>query len=133
MIILRKNQTATLNSAKLKSFEDAMLAYLKGAYPDSSKQEGETQTRENIRKFLSQAEKYDITIEHDVARFIDLMYAWPYDLEKDPEMSWALEIIKQKDYTGTEKVDQFWEQSEKLIDEQLGEGSSEGGNIDNEG
>lgn len=104
-----------------------MVAYLAEAYEDLCQEEGEPETRKNIRQGIERAGQYGITLERDVARYIDLMYAWSIELDTDPQTPWAGEILDQQDLDGSRKMDDLWEYSEMLLarDQQAETGEEE--------
>jgi hypothetical protein len=115
MLRIRREQMEVFKRLAEERFEDEMYAYLCEAFPDDCGAEGEEQTRENIRAGLRRAEQYGITIENDVARYVELMYVWSPQFDEDPLLPWASAILNAQGLDGTEKVDELWAQSDALV------------------
>ena len=92
-----------------KRFEDEMCAYFKAEYPDKYQRAGEPWVRELINHGIEKGRKYDILLEPDVARFLDLMFAISPNIDENEETAWVRPILNQRGLTGEQKLDQIHE------------------------
>ena len=79
-----------------RTFEDRMVLAL--ALPD------ESAARRLIRYGIEKCLGYGIDIEADIQLFLELMARHSPDFELEPDMSWALELLRQPDLPGSAKA-----------------------------
>ena len=90
-------------------FEDEMVVHLTREFLDEATKMGEEWLRELIREGIQVAKGYNITLERDVARYIELMIAVSPAFDESEKTPWAKEILTDKWMTGQEKLDRLYE------------------------
>src|SRR3990172_8473476 len=91
-----------------KRFEDEMVVYLQKGYPAEFQKMGEPWMRELIREGIEKAIGYDIVLERDVARYIELMMALSPDFDESQKTPWARDILTLR-LTAVAKLDRMYE------------------------
>jgi hypothetical protein len=84
-----------------------MVVHLKREYPAEANKMGEQWLRELIREGITTAEGYHITLEDDVARYLEFMLALSPDFDESPKTPWVQEILSNDQLTGEEKLDRI--------------------------
>jgi len=96
MVIIRNEQMDKLGKDEARKFEDKMVAHLKEFFPDTCEELGEPGVRKSIRHGVERAESYGLVDEQDVCTYIDVMYVFGQDFDRDPECPWASRILNDK-------------------------------------
>ncbi len=86
-----------------RRFEDQMVSFLESEYPDETGEMEEDELRELVRDGIKKADGYHITLEREVARYIELMVAVSPSF--DEELSGAKDVLSEPWLTGQEKVE----------------------------
>lgn len=92
-----------------KRFEDEMVLHLTREFPEEANRVGEDWLREMIREGVQSAEGYNILLERDVARYLELMLAISPDFDDSDKTPWAKDILTDERMTGQEKLDRICE------------------------
>jgi len=112
MPVIRNEQMDQLGKNEQKKFEDKMVVHLKEFFPDECREVGDDEVRQSIRYGVERAETYGITDERDVCSYIDVMYAFGPDFDKDPACSWAARILNDPDIEdGSQRADELHEEA----------------------
>ena len=90
-------------------FEDEMVVHLRKEFPEEFRKMGEARMRELIREGISSADSYNLVLEYDVARYIELMVAVSPNFDDSPKTPWAEEILTDEELTGREKIYRLYE------------------------
>ena len=104
MLKIRQAQMDSLSEAMLKQFEDRMVLYLRAACPEQTRDVPEPELRSTIRAGMDSAEKYDITSEVDIRRYLECVLVYGPDFDTNPKTAWAGYILNNKKLSGTEKM-----------------------------
>jgi hypothetical protein len=120
MLLIRHEQMQILSEYCVRQFEDRMFAHVGEVLPEESREMGEPEARRIIRVGVSRAGRYGFETESDVARFIELMFIFGEDLDENPELPWAAEILRDDSYESpTHKMDDLIDFAEAHQDEGL--------------
>ena len=92
-----------------KRFEDEMCAYFRAEYPEKYKRAGEPWVRELVQTGTEKAKRYDIYLEPDIARFIDVMFAISPNFDENEKTAWARSILDQRRMTPEQRLDAIHE------------------------
>jgi hypothetical protein len=122
MLHVRPEQMKVLNEHMLRKFEDRMVAHLNQFFAEQCKKLGEDGTRKAIRDAMERAAGYEIVSERDVCIYIDIMFEFGRDFDKDPKLPWANKILNDKALKGeqTEKVDRLYDAAMKNLKQAKG-------------
>jgi len=94
---LRKEQIEAFSAAARKDFENRMVVHLREFFPKKCQTLGEVGIREKVRYGIKRAGSYEITAERDVCKYIDVMFAYGWDFDKDRKIRWAGEILNDRE------------------------------------
>jgi hypothetical protein len=94
MWTIRKEQTEAFEQSALKRFEERMLTHLRKFLADSVASAGETKAREMIRYGIARSSTYGMIAERDVCLYIDLMFVFGPDFDRDKRLPWASAILR---------------------------------------
>jgi hypothetical protein len=118
MFKIRKEQLDALSKASLKSFEERMVKHLNTFFSPQCSALGDAKTRETIHYGIQRARAYGVTAERDVCKYIDLMFAFGRDFDKDPDYSGATEILKDESIKNpTQKINKLFETALEAVRE----------------
>lgn len=106
MLQIRKTQMDSLSDAMLKQFEDRMVIHLRTACPEQTHEMPEPELRTTIHTGIKRAEKYDITSEFDIRRYLECVVVYGPDFDTNPKTAWAGPLLNNKQWSGTEKMNQ---------------------------
>ena len=110
MLTIRKEQMEALSEYKTKMFEDRVVVRVNGLFPEECEALEEPEVREIVQYGIQQAEQYGIVSEGDVCLYIDLMFVFGRDMDKDPELLWANEILNNERLSDpTAKVNRLYD------------------------
>lgn len=109
MLIIRNEQMEVLSKYMLKQFEDRMVTRLRSKFPDQTEVLMERELRNLIHSGIEKAEKYNVTIEYDVQRFLEYMFTFGAEFDSSPETAWAEGIFRADNINGPTKMDQLEE------------------------
>lgn len=104
MLRIRKEQMDILGECMLKKFEDYMIVHLHQRFVEQLKDTPEEAIRTIVRKGISKAKCYDTCIEHDVERYIDLMFILGDDFDNAEKTLWAGEILRNNKILPRERI-----------------------------
>ena len=105
MLVIRKTQLEQIYQPQKEAFENAVYLHL-----DRTRKKGlvDIGCREDIllliRKGVKLAVHYGITIERDVAQFIEIMVENDPGIYEADDSDWIRTILEDPDLTGTAKV-----------------------------
>lgn len=94
MLTFRPAQVQAFDEATLKDFVKLMEQHLKKFFPQFCEAAGGAVVKDYIRYGVKRAVSYQITAKRDVSRYIDLMVSLGRDFDRDPDLSWAGEILR---------------------------------------
>ena len=115
MLIIRKEQMRIFREYMVGLFEDRMVSHLKKYFSDEFSLLGEEKVRNTIRYGIDRAKTYGIEIEYDVSRYINMMFTFGRDFDKNRDLLWAAEILRNKDQLGTQKMTMLYREADKHL------------------
>lgn len=105
MLVIRKQQLDRIHQPRKDDFENSVYHHLDRNHQECLLDLG---CREDIlpiiRKGVELAARYGITIERDVARFIEIMFENDPGIYEARDSAWMRTILEDQDITGTAKV-----------------------------
>lgn len=100
---------AAFSAQQSKRFEDDMLAYLQAEYPEKCQKMGEPWVRELIQMGIDKAKGYDLVLEDDVARFIEMLAAISPSFDEEGSATpWANGILTRRRTPGRDKINALY-------------------------
>ena len=110
MLVIRREQMNILSWKMRKAFEDRMVLHLKEFFPDQCEMLGEKETRAAIRYGMERAETYGLGAESDLAKYLNTMFTFGRDFDRDPELPWASAVLNARDgSTPSERLARLYE------------------------
>jgi hypothetical protein len=94
MLVIRREQMKALSAPKLKAFEDRMLLHLRKFFPGECDALGEEKTRAVIRYGIDRAQGHGFKSGRDISRYLNLIFTFGHDFDKDPDLAWASETLR---------------------------------------
>jgi len=126
-MIIRNQQMDELGKQEAVKFEDKMVLHLNEFFPEECEEIGEQEVRESIRHGVDRAESYGLVDEQDVCTYIDVMYVFGLDFDKDRECPWAARILND------ESIDDPGDRADALHEEAVAQVAALEGQADEEG
>ena len=110
MFKIRPEQMTAFSEAARQSFEDRMVVHLQRFFPAQCESLGEGEVRIVIRCGIERAREYGIRAERDVCKYVDIMFAFGRDFDRNPDFPWARRILKERDYPSpSKKIDHLYD------------------------
>jgi hypothetical protein len=78
----------------IERYIDSVIPHLQECFPEACEELGELETREVVRYGVDLAASYGIDREVCVCEFIDLMFLFGVEFDRDPDLLWASEILQ---------------------------------------
>jgi hypothetical protein len=123
-VIIRDRQMASLSQANIQRFEDRVAEHLNRSFPANCKILGPSGVEEIIRYGIRRAASHGINLERDVCKYIDVMFAFGRDFDRDPHLPWACRILTDEDFTNsTARMERLFEEAKMHKTAQAGSGS----------
>ena len=120
MLQIRNPQMNALAQAAAKDFEERMVAHVGQHFRAQCEALGPAATREAIRYGVARAASHEITIERDVAAYIDVMFAFGRDFDRDPSLPWAAAILGDRAELATARARRLLDESMNHLDRAVG-------------
>src|SRR5215203_5799575 len=95
-MVIRSEQMSTFSRAAVETFEDHMVVHLNKCFPAQCQAGGEQKVRETIRYGIERASTYGIKAQRDVCKYIDLMFVYGRDFDKDPNLTWPSAVLNDR-------------------------------------
>lgn len=109
MLQITAGQYKALQDADLARFRSAVAARLKKLFPEDYRDK----SNEDIHAFvvwgIAKARSYGMTLERDVARFIELVSGFGEDFDRKPETSWMHDILSRETAPAAMRLDRLTE------------------------
>ncbi len=115
MLVIRPQQMEAFRLAREREFENRALAHLRLHFPGECAAIGETDARNTIRFALFKARQYGFEEEHDVLRYLNLMYALGFEFDADRRYPWARETLGFRHMQPRARMDLLMQQAEAAI------------------
>ena len=96
MIILRKEQIKALGKIPRISFENNLISFFSGNYPDECEIIGREGVRKIIQYGIERAAFHEYTTQKQVTYYIGLMFILGSDFDQDVQLPWIQEQINDK-------------------------------------
>jgi len=94
MLTIRDDQLQILKKAKPKNFEDEMVKHLNRFFLDQCLQMGEEEVRKAIQYGIKRAAEYGILPQREICKYINVMFVFGRDFDKDKKLPWASKILQ---------------------------------------
>lgn len=91
---IREQQMTALSRDCLEDFENRIAAHLLRCFPSECRALGGGSVQDRIRFGIERSAEYGLTLERDVCKYIDLMFAFGSNFDKDPTSPWASGILR---------------------------------------
>ena len=117
MLVIRQEQIEVLRDYMLKQFKDRMVAHLRRYFPEQSKSLSNEDLCETVQYGIEQAAAYEIVNEYDVIGYINLMFTFGHDFDKNPSLPWSSRILNDNALygSGRRKMDALYKEGEKHL------------------
>lgn len=93
MLTIRRDQIEVLNTDMRRRFEIRMAAHVNQFFAERCKLLGEAGVREWVADGINRAATYGIKAEIDVCRYIDVMFVFGREFDRDSRFPWATRIL----------------------------------------
>jgi hypothetical protein len=108
-MVIRQQQMATFSQARQKTFEERMAGHLNRCFPSECEALGEQGVQDAIRYGIERAASHGIASERDVCKYIDLMFAFGRNFDRNRDLPWASSILKDETLkTATAKMERLY-------------------------
>jgi hypothetical protein len=123
-LVIRDAQDAALKRA---AFVRWTKGHLQKFFPGHVQALGPAGTDDAIAHGIRRAEGYGITADADVCQYIDLMFCFGRDFDRDPALPWAAAILGEAPSASPEpKIDRLHQASMRYLREVISAGDASG-------
>jgi len=113
MLIIRDAQMQILAQVGRKQFIKRMIDRAQKIWPEEYERFGESTTCNMVDSAVERAFYYGLTTEYDVARYVDLAFAFE-SVEFD-NADWASKILKNFSINPRRKMNMLWEKAKEQL------------------
>lgn len=93
MLSFRTQQVEALSLAAIGDFEQRAFDHVCRCFPAATRSMSDGQLRELLRHGIERAMAHGVRTERDASKYINLMFVFGRDFDRDPELPWAREIL----------------------------------------
>jgi hypothetical protein len=104
MLRIRNEQIPSLNEPAVEAFTIRMMAHLRTHFSAECERIGEDGLRVAIHHGLARARAYGITQAKSVRTYLNLMFTFGRDFDRDPALPWAAEDLAGPPASATGKL-----------------------------
>jgi hypothetical protein len=104
-MVVRESQIAAFQEQNLGRFENETVQRLRAGHPEETAEMTDVELRQLAADGVPVAFSYGITLESDVARFLEYLFLYGADFYDQPKFQWARNILTSTKLNGTEKMD----------------------------
>jgi hypothetical protein len=97
MFKITKEHLQTLDASATNGFVNEMVAHARQFFPAACEKVDEKQLRESIRYGMDRAKTYGVVTRRDVALYLNLVFQFGRDFDRDPKLPWAARILNHRD------------------------------------
>lgn len=106
-MIIRKEQTEVFSGAASTSFEDRVFTHVTRCFPAKCADWGDSGVRETIRYGRERASHYGAGGEREIVKYIDLVFVFGNDFDRD--QSWATSVLNGRWKDATVRLERLFE------------------------
>lgn len=116
MLNIRPDQQEALEQTSEERFRAERRAHAARFWPDECAALGAEGVEARIQRALDDCAEHGITIERDVARYVDLLFVWGDDFAISRKTPWARGILEDSTLDGPLKVHQLSFRTKKELE-----------------
>jgi hypothetical protein len=105
LLEIRDEQIRAIETLRFDAFTTTMVRHLRKNFAREVNAMEEAELRAFIVDGVEKAERYEILIQADVARFIGYMAYWGPGFDHDSRLAWVTFILRDESLDGTAKMD----------------------------
>ena len=118
-IRISSQQMDAFKADAIERFIDSVVLHLQECFPEACEELGELETRELVRYGIDLADSYGIDREVCVREFIEMMFLFGVEFDRDPDLPWASEILMDLSIQDQGAlIDHLWEAALEWIENQ---------------
>jgi hypothetical protein len=115
VLTIRDAQMAALARDRRERFVRRAVEHVRTAFPAAFAERGRAGVEASVRTALEKSDVYGLPSERDVLRYLNLMYALGFELDTDPRVPWAAEVLGNTRYDGSVKLDLLAERARRWL------------------
>jgi hypothetical protein len=117
---ISSQQMDAFKADAIERYIDSVIPHLQECFPEACEELGEQDTLEMVRYGIDLADSYGIDREVCVCEFIDLMFLFGVEFDRDPDLPWASEILQDESIQKQGALmDHLWEAGIAAIENQI--------------
>jgi hypothetical protein len=103
-MLIRPEQMDVFADYMRREFVGRMMKQLRANFPDCTRTLDDQGLRILVERGIAAAERYGIAFEDDIQSYLEYMMLLSQDFDKNPNTSWAGDILRLRDTDGAEKM-----------------------------
>ncbi|MDQ2899899.1 MAG: hypothetical protein M3Y07_08880 [Acidobacteriota bacterium] len=96
---IRNEQQNAFSAGAIEDFISRMIVHLNECFPEHCEALGDGKTREAVEFGIDRASAHGFIAERDVCKYIDLMFVFGRDFDKDESLRWAESSLRDTDWS----------------------------------
>lgn len=121
MLTLRRDSFRAFRRAGREELLRRASAHLREHFPETCERLGPNGLRRAVRQGLGRARSYGILAERGVVKYLNLMFLFGRDFDRDPSLPWARPILlEESEPPGMLKIERLYRAARRHADQARG-------------
>jgi hypothetical protein len=113
MLVIRQSQIEELAKVGISRFIERITVHVHEVWPGECSRLGEAATRQIVQSSVERAMAYKMATEYDVARFVDLAFA--FESPDFDQAAWATPILQDDSQPPRRRMNRLWEEARRHL------------------
>lgn len=96
MLVLRRPQIKAISYLARERFVQRMEAHVRQYFPEDTGALEPDALRAVVEQGIERAEKHGFTADRDITRYLNLMFTFGREFDRDPSLGWATRLFARK-------------------------------------
>ena len=109
MLTIRKEQTEAMRRPLVEQRIVDLVAHVKQDFPEETRGQSDEELYDRIEETLKRAERYDITSDRDVYKYVNISMIYGIDFNEQDETDWTADYLTDQEVTNpTHRMDRLY-------------------------
>ena len=116
MLKIRQEQWDVFSKLAQDRFEDDMVAHVQRFFPEKCAELGDDGVRGAVRDGVERAAGHELELEHDIQRFLNIMFALDLEFDTNPDHPWVAEVLEDSELTPSDRIEELCARAEARLE-----------------
>jgi len=108
MLTIRNSQMRVITAPKIEAFVERVRHHLAKCFPDAYRAIGGGAMAAHIRHGIERATRYGFASQREIVLYINLMFVFGSDFDKDPDFPWAADILDDNTLPQSQRMEKLY-------------------------